>query len=148
MLVPVPLHFLLAFAAGIALQLLLPVRPLPALRVPLDLVGLYLLDAGGLLALASSGLFLLARTSILPFDTASSLVTRGPYRFSRNPMYISAVLTYVGAAVHYYQFWSLLLLPLPLLLLAKFIVPREELRLRQIFGEPYELYCRRVRRWL
>jgi protein-S-isoprenylcysteine O-methyltransferase Ste14 len=147
-LVPVPLLFIAAFAAGTALQQLLPLATSPASRALLALLGLWLLDAGGLLALATIGLFLLARTSVLPFDTASSLVTRGPYRFSRNPMYISAVLTYLGAAIHYGQFWSLLLLPLPLLLLVKVVIPYEELRLRQRFGAAYERYCRRVRRWL
>lgn len=147
-LVPVPLLFILAFAAGTALQLLLPLATSPYLRALLDLSGLWLLNAGGLLALSTMGLFLLARTSVLPFDTASSLVTRGPYRFSRNPMYISAILTYLGTAVHFGQFWSLLLLPLPLLLLARVVVPYEEQRLQRRFGAAYERYCRRVRRWL
>lgn len=147
-LVPVPLLFIVAFAAGAALQKLLPLDMSEALRARLDLFGLWLLDAGGLLALSTLGLFLLARTSMLPFDVASSLVTRGPYRFSRNPMYISALLTYLGAAIHYSQFWSLLLLPVPTLWLVKVVIPHEETRMRQRFGEAYEHYCRRVRRWL
>jgi protein-S-isoprenylcysteine O-methyltransferase Ste14 len=147
-LVPVPLLFMLAFASGSALQKLLPLDAGADWRGRLYLYGFWLLDAGGLLALSTVGLFLLARTSVLPFDTASSLVTRGPYRISRNPMYISALLTYAGAAIHYGQFWSLLLLPLPVLWLVKLVIPHEEQRMRRRFGEAYERYCRSVRRWL
>ena len=82
-----------------------------------------------------------------PFDPPRRLVIRGPYRFVRNPMYIGAGLALGGAALFY---GSLPVLGYTLLFfLASHLFVRwyEEPALQRTFGEEYEAYCRRVRRW-
>ncbi|MET0551244.1 MAG: isoprenylcysteine carboxylmethyltransferase family protein [Xanthomonas sp.] len=104
--------------------------------------------AGLLLALACFALFAQRRTTILPERDPSSLVVRGPYRYTRNPMYVSLVLSYAGLSVQIGWPWSALLLPLPLLALQWVVIPYEEARLRERFGSAYDRYCAQVARWL
>jgi protein-S-isoprenylcysteine O-methyltransferase Ste14 len=79
---------------------------------------------------------------------AATLVQHGPYRFSRNPMYVGLTLSYIGLALTLNTWWPLVLLPLVLLLLFRLVVQKEERHLSEKFGEAYEAYCRRVRRWV
>lgn len=144
-----PVHFLLAFGAAALLQHLL------ALPLPHDTPLLAMQWAGSLLALAALALalccfvlFARRRTTILPGSQPSTLVVRGPYRLSRNPMYVSLVLSYIGLAGYLAVPWALVLLPLPWLALQRVLIPFEEARLRREFGASYEAYCQRVRRWL
>jgi len=147
--VPVPWVFMLTFVAGLGLQRLLPFAIHSANLLLFSRIAGFGLTAGGvLLAFSCLGLFRAARTTTIPFETASRLVTRGPYRFSRNPMYVSLVLTYLGVAGMQAQIWPLLLLPLTVAYLQRTVIPFEEARLREVFGDDYEQYCARVRRWL
>jgi protein-S-isoprenylcysteine O-methyltransferase Ste14 len=98
--------------------------------------------AWGLLA------FRKARTTTVPGEEASQLVTGGPYRFTRNPMYVGLVLAYVGEAGILRQVGPLLLLPLVAAYVNWVVIPLEESTLARIFGAPYERYRARVRRWL
>lgn len=83
-----------------------------------------------------------------PFDPPRQLVNRGPYRFVRNPMYIGAGLALMGAAV-FYESWPLLSYTGVFFLITHcFIVWYEEPTLRRTFGQDYETYCQRVKRWL
>ena len=88
------------------------------------------------------------RTTIIPFGTASNLITRGPYRFTRNPMYLSLVLVYIGVAGMLTLVWPLLLLPLPVVIINTIVIPFEEARLQDVFGAEFAQYCSNVRRWL
>ncbi len=82
-----------------------------------------------------------------PFDPPRQLVIRGPYRFVRNPMYIGAGLALLGAAL-FYQSWPLLIYAGVFLVATHlFVLVYEEPTLRRTFGEEYEAYCRRVKRW-
>ncbi|MBI5093230.1 MAG: isoprenylcysteine carboxylmethyltransferase family protein [Candidatus Hydrogenedentes bacterium] len=147
--VPPPLAFGLAFLAGVGLQRLAPItiRPASAIQFGQE-IGIGLIVCGTVNALHCVGIFFANRTTVVPFATASSLVTWGPYRFSRNPMYVSVVAVYLGAAAILLQMWALLFLPLPVLFLHKLVIPFEDSRLREVFGETYDRYCARVRRWL
>ncbi|MFM0854367.1 methyltransferase family protein, partial [Escherichia coli] len=72
----------------------------------------------------------------------------GPYRFSRNPIYLGFAITYVGLAVAM-DSWVALLLLLPCLAVVdRFVIAREERYLSAKFGAPYDAYRQRVRRWL
>lgn len=147
--IPPPLWFALAFLAGWGLQYLVPLR-IQSLKIVTasHAIGFGLLVCSALLALSSLGLFLLARTTFIPFARSSSLVTRGPYRLSRNPMYVSLVLAYLGFAGSFVQPWALILLPIPLAVLNWVVIPFEEARLRETFGSAYEGYCEKVHRWI
>ena len=83
-----------------------------------------------------------------PFDPPRKLVIRGPYRFVRNPMYIGAGMTLAGAALYYQSVSILIYICLFFLITHPFVVLYEEPTLRRTFGDEYEAYFRRVRRWI
>jgi protein-S-isoprenylcysteine O-methyltransferase Ste14 len=149
MRIPPPLLFLMTFLAGIGLQHLAPLAVHSAGLAKIEhIVGGGLLGLGVLLALSCVLIFFSVRTTLIPFGAASNLVVRGPYRLTRNPMYVSLVLAYVGLVGILTQIWPLILLPLPVAVVNGIVIPFEEARLREIFGQAYEQYCTKVRRWV
>jgi protein-S-isoprenylcysteine O-methyltransferase Ste14 len=88
------------------------------------------------------------RTPIVPTRPARVLVEQGPYRFTRNPIYLGMTLAYAGLAVLLNLAWPLLVLPGVLVLLVLMVVRREERHLGATFGDAYRDYQRRVRRWI
>jgi protein-S-isoprenylcysteine O-methyltransferase Ste14 len=120
----------------------------PAATGLLQVAGMIITAAGGVVALWCAFSFaLIGRGTPAPFAPPRRLVTRGPYRFVRNPMYIGVEIAFVGAAAFYNS------LPLlgytGLLCLAShfFVVCYEEPKLRRTFGNEYEAYCARIGRW-
>ncbi len=83
-----------------------------------------------------------------PFDPPRRLVVSGPYRFVRNPMYLGATLSLLGAALFYSSPWLLAYVGAFTLWAHLFVVLYEEPRLRRTFGDEYAAYAARVRRWL
>ena len=79
-------------------------------------------------------------------DTA--LITTGPYRFTRNPLYIGLSLVQLSAACWLNNLWILLLLPLSIVVITQYAIAREERYLEKLFGQDYLDYKARVRRWL
>ena len=92
--------------------------------------------------------FLRARTPIVPIRPARMLVTRGPFAFSRNPMYVGLSLAYLGLAGVSNQAWPIVWLPVVLVVLSTTVIAREEAHLRVLFGTTYEIYSSQVRRWV
>jgi protein-S-isoprenylcysteine O-methyltransferase Ste14 len=91
---------------------------------------------------------LAAETNINPFKPTMSIVTAGPFRFTRNPLYLGVTLIYSGLTLASNSWWGFVLL-VPVLLLIHFgVVVREERYLERKFGESYRLYRERVRRYL
>jgi protein-S-isoprenylcysteine O-methyltransferase Ste14 len=101
-------------------------------------------------ALAGWGwlIFRRARTTRVPGETSTTLVTWGPYRFTRNPMYVGLFVAYLGEAGILHQVVPVILLPLTITYLNRVVIPIEEERLHEVFGAEYERYGNRVRRWL
>ncbi len=142
---PPPLAFLGALGLGFLLQQRVPV-PLVLEPVSRPLGGLLAL-ASGALALWAFRTFHRARTTIRPDRPSAVLVTDGPFRLTRNPMYLSLSLLQAGLALLAGTLWPLLLLVPALLLIRYHVIAREEQYLAARFGAPYEAYRRTVRRW-
>jgi protein-S-isoprenylcysteine O-methyltransferase Ste14 len=92
--------------------------------------------------------FAMERTPVLPLAPARTVVESGPYRFSRNPIYLGLVGVYAGVTLLLNTTWAILLLPVTLLLMYFLVIQVEEAHMRDRFGETYEAYRRRVRRWI
>ena len=147
--VPVPWVFVLGYFAGLALQRLVGApQPAPATRTALWLAGLALVVLGVGLAAWCLLLFRRARTTTVPLEAPSTVVTRGPYRLSRNPMYVSLTLIYLGECAIFAQLWPFITLLPTLVYVNSVVVPFEEAQLRATFGDSYCDYCATVRRWL
>lgn len=147
--IPPPLAFAVPIVLGLLVNQWIPLRIVPSsVERMAILAGVTLLGIGLALAATCLAMFVRRRTTIFPHGNATALVTSGPYRLTRNPMYVSFTCISVGVAVATNVLWSLFLLPLPLLLVAAVHIPVEEGALCTTFGEEYRLYARRVRRWL
>lgn len=141
-----PLIYGVAFGLGLVGQVVFPVAFLPhTLAV---WVGILLILVSIAIALAAFRALARAKT---PFDArqpTTALVTDGAFQYSRNPMYLSMTLLYLGIAALTNALW-LLLLVVPLLVVIQCgVVVREEQYLAGKFGEAYQRYTRQVRRWL
>ncbi len=89
-----------------------------------------------------------AKTNVNPSLPATTLVTDGPFRFSRNPMYLARTLLYVGLGLLANSL-AVLLTAVPLLMVVQHgVIKREEHYLEAKFGDAYRQYRARVRRWL
>ena len=88
------------------------------------------------------------RTTVNPYKAASTLVTSGPFRFSRNPIYVSDWLVYAGVMFLLQTWWALWLAPLVWVLMRYQVIQHEEAHLQAKFGAAYTAYCESVRRWL
>jgi protein-S-isoprenylcysteine O-methyltransferase Ste14 len=89
-----------------------------------------------------------ARTSMVPMKPSSALVTTGPYRFTRNPMYLGMAFLYVALAFALGLVWPLILLPVVIAAVDRLVIAIEEAYLVRRFGQPYCDYMTRARRWL
>lgn len=145
---PIPL-FLCAFAVALWLDQFYrwPIQTSGVIAL-VSLLG-SVIGATGLL-LFGSGMLTLhrARTGILLQRPASQIVTSGPYRWSRNPMYVSFIALYIGGALLANTVWPLILLPIVVVVLTRFVIEREERYLQEAHAESYADYSKRVRRWL
>ena len=147
--IPVPWIFVLAFLAGVGLEQVLPITiASPSLLQILRIAGVLLFGAGCLVAFSGLAIFHASRTTTVPFQAPSRLVTWGPYRLTRNPMYVGLTVAYVGIAGIKAQVWPLLLVPLILIYLQRIVIPVEEKRLNETFEGAYSRYCSTVRRWI
>src|SRR4051794_28631976 len=87
-------------------------------------------------------------TGLLPGQATSAMIEEGPYRLSRNPLYVGLLALYLGVALLAPTFWGLVLFPAAVLLVLWGAIRSEERFLHERFGAPYDDYARRVRRWL
>lgn len=145
MLAPPPLIYLVPLALGLLLHRRYPFE-LPGRRVTM-VVGLVCILAAAIVLPALLA-FRRAATRPEPWRPATALVTEGPYRFSRNPMYLGFTLLYLGIALLFGSLWPLLFLPLVLSVMHFGVIVREEAYLERRFGDAYREYRRRVNRWL
>ena len=141
-----PLLYGVALAAGFLLQWLAP-RPILSSNARYW-VGGVLLASGVLLALWGRRVMEQAGTNVNPSLPTTALVAAGPFRFSRNPLYVALTLVYVGLALLTNALWVLVLI-VPVLFVTHYgVVRREELYLEAKFGDAYRAYRSRVRRYL
>jgi protein-S-isoprenylcysteine O-methyltransferase Ste14 len=113
-----------------------------------ELVGMVIFFAGGVLPVWAYGVFRQENNNLDPqAETNSSVITRGPYGFTRNPMYLGLVIIALGAAL-WVGAWPMLAAPVAVMLVANFVhIPFEEAKLRRQFGSAFDAYAGRVRRW-
>lgn len=110
--------------------------------------GVPLLLLSGALALWGKRSMKQAGTNINPSQPATSLVITGPFYFSRNPLYLSLTILFVGLSLIANNLWGLVAI-VPVLVVLHFgVILREERYLEAKFSENYRQYCSKVRRWL
>ena len=143
---PPPLIVAVHLLVGLGLDALWPAPFLGS--VVQWLLAVLLIAPAVVLALWCLLLFRRAGTAVEPWHPSTVLVTGGPYRFSRNPIYLAMVVAFAGLACAIDSLWLLALLPVLVLALDRGVIAREEPYLARRFGVAYRDYCDRVRRWL
>lgn len=149
--VPPPAIFIFVFLIALWIEAAVyRIWLVPDVQTPRALVfsGGALMLLGAALALWAAVWFRRSQTPIMPYQRATKIVVAGPYGYSRNPMYVGLALIHVGASIALNAAWPILLLPVALMLLYFLVIRAEEAMLAESFGEEYESYRGRVRRWL
>lgn len=143
---PPPLAFLLALIAGVFLQFIWSVPFLPW-RTGV-MAGLPLMALGLLFILSAAWQFRRSDTPLPPWETATAVVVSGPYRFSRNPIYLGMALIHVGLGLFFASLWIVLSVIPVLWWVQQRVILAEEAYMQAKFGKVYGAYRDRVRRWL
>ena len=145
---PPTLVFILGFLLGWMVDRFLPMGPGAGASFGLAAAG-WVLAASGI-ALFAWGLTTFANvgTGIMLQQAATQVVHKGPYRWSRNPQYVAFTLIYIGMAWMAGLLWPIAFLPAVIVVLNAAVISREERYLRGTFGQDYDAYCQRVRRWV
>lgn len=143
---PPPLIYLSLLAAGLLLDWRYPFAFLPGgLTLPL---GAQLIAFGVLCAVPAFLAMRRAGTAVNPYRPTTAIVTDGPYRYTRNPLYLALALFYAGIASFANSTWAILLLPIALAIIHYGVIRREEKYLERKFGAEYLRYKNSVRRWI
>ena len=148
--VPPPLVALLTMVAGYGLERVVPLATATAIP-PLVRYGVGgFIVAGSVAALSVWPIILFRRSGQdpRPWTPTPELLVEGPYRYTRNPMYLMMLLVCAGAAFLLASAWILCLTPLCGVIIDRTAIRHEEAYLERKFGERYRRYCDRVRRWI
>jgi len=141
-----PVYFLLALIAMVALHYVVPIAQL--IHSPFRYTGIVLVVSAIALVLWAAVLFQRAGTTIKPFQKSSALITRGPYRITRNPMYVGMVGALLGIAVLLGSVAPFLVVSTFAALIQSKFIRAEEAALERTFGSVFLDYKSKVRRWL
>jgi protein-S-isoprenylcysteine O-methyltransferase Ste14 len=139
-------YFLILLILSILSHFVFPVLVL--LHPPFTYSGIFIIGAGLFLAFRSRALFLQNRTTLSPFESPVVLITTGPFRISRNPVYFAMAAMVFGSALVMGTLLPFVFTVLFIAIIDLLFIPDEERRLEELFGEEYREYTRRVRRWI
>lgn len=141
-----PLIFLPAILVGLGLEW--------ALRADIGLgriglvIGLLVIAESGVIALWARRQFIKGGTSLRVDEPSTAILTTGPFRFSRNPLYLSMASLQIGIGIAASMAWVIVLVIPALLVIRYGVIAREERYLERKFGETYLNYKNSVRRWV
>lgn len=131
--------------AGLYVESLLPSPKLA--WPPIYGIGLLLLTVGITGVFLSIRAMREAQTAVDPYKPATAIVTKGPYRYSRNPIYVADTIIYLGIALIFDVLWAISFMPILIWFMQVGVITREERYLEHKFAETYLEYKKSVRRW-
>ena len=146
LLVPPPVYYFIMLLLGVGLNHFFPTTILPIWWGSI-ITAVFIISS----VIIMPSILAKFRSVGTPFDVrkaATTLITDGPYKYSRNPSYISLTLLYLGIGFALNNAWVLSLVIVVLLIINFHVIRREETNLEKIFGEEYVHYKSSVRRWL
>jgi protein-S-isoprenylcysteine O-methyltransferase Ste14 len=145
---PPPFIYAAAVLGGYVLDLQ---RPFPIVRGgsgALEILALVVCVLGMALVASAIQRFRHYGTSLVPIEPTTAIAKDGPYRFTRNPMYLGLLILSCGLALAMNSIWTLLLMVPAVIAMNLFVIAREERYLERKFGAEYVEYKKRVRRWV
>lgn len=145
-IIPPPVIYGLSFVVGLVLHAITDDRI--GGRPATAWFGWVLILGGMLFVAGAVRMFVRAHTTVVPHHRVSRLVTAGPYRFTRNPMYTAMALLCLGGAFAVGTWWPVVTLVPAVAVIRLLVIGPEERYLQETFGAEYAAYCEKVRRWL
>ena len=142
-----PVVYLLAVLVALFLDRIKPLQIEPGWTLLLEALGIASAAAGVWLFWWGYAKLFRYRTALLS-SSATHLVTSGPYRFTRNPVYLGYTLAMLGAGLFLANFWMAIIAALTAIVTHAWIIRSEEKHLLARFGFEFEIYCRRTRAWI
>jgi protein-S-isoprenylcysteine O-methyltransferase Ste14 len=141
-----PALFAGAMVVGLLLHWWQPIHPFPSW--PARAIGAALFVGSALVGMWGERVMKRAGTNVRPNLPTTAIVTDGPFRYTRNPLYVSLVGLSLGVGLLVNGLWPLVVVVPTVAVLQWGVIAREERYLAAKFGEPYLAYQKRVRRWL
>lgn len=141
-----PTYFWILFFLSIGMHFLFPVKQM--IYVPYAYFGFVLITVGILLNIWPDSLLKKEKTTVKPHETPSNLITAGPFRISRHPMYLGMDMILLDLSIF---LGSLITFVFPIsfiILMELMFIPFEEQNLERIFGKKYFEYNKKIRRWI
>jgi len=145
--VPPPLFYIAFFYFSVLLEHDFPLGVAFLRRHNQQFIGWVLLLIGAGIGLITLFQFIRSRNSIVTIKSAHSLQTKGVYKYSRNPLYVSLFFLYFGAVIFWGNWWSIIIAPFLVMVMKLYVIKREEKYLKRRFGKAYKNYKKSVRRW-
>jgi len=141
-----PFYFIISILFMLVLDRVAPLYSFKSFTALI--IGGVLALLGFALLIRSSSLFRKAGTAINPFEESTELVTSGPFRFSRNPMYLAMIVMLLGVCLMLGSLGPVFALLLFVAIIRELFIKVEERKLHATFGAAYDDYCWKVRRWI
>lgn len=141
-----PLLYQIAIVLMVLFHFLFPIAKI--IHFPFNLIGIIIFVLGAALAVNAKRLFQKTKTPIKPSDLPINLHQQGPFRFSRNPMYLGIAIGLLGIAI-FLGSLSAFLFPIAFIAVMDLVfIPYEEKVLQAVFGEEYQGYKSKIHRWV
>lgn len=141
----------IAFVAAVLMWLIASGTPAFNFQIPWDIpIFPVLAFIGGVIAISGIATFRHSKTTVNPMKPgdATSLVTSGVYRITRNPMYLGLLFLLLGWGMSLSNVLAFIPVPFYVIYMTRFQIIPEERALLKVFGDAYAEYCKKVRRWL
>jgi protein-S-isoprenylcysteine O-methyltransferase Ste14 len=145
---PPPLIYIITFFVSIFLQKLFPLNNAIFYKMAPEITACLLIACSLIFIVSALWLFFKTKNTIVLIKPANTLQISGIYYVSRNPMYLGLLFLYSGLGIFTGNWWTLILIPVLLIVITQFIIKPEEHYLSRKFGESYSSYKLTVRRWL
>ncbi len=139
-------YFMILLILAIVSNLIIPI--MTVISAPYTYFGIAIIGFGIVMDLWSSSLFVKSKTTVSPYGSPTSLVTSGPFRISRNPMYLGMAAMLLGIAVFFGTLVTFVIPVIFIMIIQTQLIPDEELKLEKTFEEQYKDYKKKVRRWI
>lgn len=139
-------YLMILLILSVGLNFIFPI--MTVIPAPYTYIGVVIIGFGLIMDLWSSSLFMKSKTTVSPYGSPTALVTSGPFRISRNPMYLGMAAILSGIAI---LLGTLVTLGSPVLfviIVETRLIPDEERKMEKIFGDQYRAYKNRVRQWI
>lgn len=143
---PSPTYLNIFLLLAIGLHFILPIRRI--IYTPYTYLGLVFILLGAALNLWAVRILNVSKTTIDFHGIPNKLVIAGPFRFSRNPIYLSGVILSLGIAILLGSLVTFIFTIVLILILDRFYIPSEEVELNKMFGNRYHEYKQKVRKWI